>query len=109
MVYLEGLECEGDEDFLLECPMEVDLGLSLCDHSRDAGIRCFGSLHKLFQSICRHCVGMIQSKHIQNGLLTCPRVTNYAASIMCHSVCTLTYGRISMRGTNGFGTGLECL
>ena len=42
MVYLEGLECEGDEDSLLECPMEVELGLSLCDHSRDAGVRCFG-------------------------------------------------------------------
>ena len=42
MVYLEGLECEGDEDSLLECPMEVELGLSLCDHSRDAGVRCYG-------------------------------------------------------------------
>ena len=42
MVYLEGLECEGDEDSLLECPTEVELGLSLCDHSRDAGVRCYG-------------------------------------------------------------------
>ena len=42
MVYLEGLECEGDEDSLLDCPMEVELGLSLCDHSRDTGVRCYG-------------------------------------------------------------------
>ena len=42
MVYLEGLECEGYENSLLECPMKVELGLSLCDHSRDAGVRCYG-------------------------------------------------------------------
>ena len=42
MVYLEGLECEGDEDSLLECLMDVELGFSVCDHSRDAGIRCYG-------------------------------------------------------------------
>ena len=42
MVYLEGLECGADEDSLLECPIEVELGLSLCGHSRDAGVRCYG-------------------------------------------------------------------
>ena len=39
MIYLERIDCAGDEDTLLECPTEVDLG---CDHSRDAGIRCSG-------------------------------------------------------------------
>ena len=42
IVYLEGLECIGDEDSLLDCPMDVELGLSLCEHSNDAGIRCHG-------------------------------------------------------------------
>ena len=42
IVYLEGLECTGDEDSLLDCPMDVELGLSLCEHSNDAGIRCHG-------------------------------------------------------------------
>ena len=42
MIFLEGLECDGTESSLLDCPMDVDLGLSLCDHSDDAGIRCFG-------------------------------------------------------------------
>ena len=42
MIYLEGIECAGDEGTLLDCPMEVELGFSSCDHSRDAGIRCYG-------------------------------------------------------------------
>ena len=42
LVYLEGLQCEGDEDYLLDCATDVELGLSTCDHSRDASIRCFG-------------------------------------------------------------------
>ena len=46
LVYLEGLECEGDENSLLECPVQVELGLSLCDHSRDAGVRCYGLFYR---------------------------------------------------------------
>ena len=41
-MYLEGLQCVGDEVSLLDCPSDVELGLSLCDHSEDAGIRCYG-------------------------------------------------------------------
>ena len=41
-VFLEGLECVGTEMSLLECAMNVPLGISLCDHSDDAGIRCYG-------------------------------------------------------------------
>ena len=44
LVYLEGLECVGDEDSLLDCPMQLELGHSLCDHSSDAGIRCYGKV-----------------------------------------------------------------
>ena len=43
MIYLEGIECAGDEDTLLDCPVDIELGFSSCDHSRDAGIRCYGS------------------------------------------------------------------
>ena len=42
MVFIQGLECDGEESSLLDCPMDVELGFSLCDHSRDAGIRCHG-------------------------------------------------------------------
>ena len=42
MIYLERIECAGDEDTLLDCPMNVELGFSTCYHSRDAGIRCYG-------------------------------------------------------------------
>ena len=41
-IFLEGLECDGTETSLLDCTMDVELGLTLCDHSDDAGIRCFG-------------------------------------------------------------------
>ena len=41
-VFLEGLECDGSESSLLECPMDTALGLSQCDHSEDSGIRCYG-------------------------------------------------------------------
>ena len=42
-ILLEGLECVGTEDSLLYCDMDVELGLTLCDHSHDAGIRCHGT------------------------------------------------------------------
>ena len=41
-MYLEGVACEGDEDYLLDCESSVDLGLSECDHSEDVGVRCYG-------------------------------------------------------------------
>ena len=43
VILLEGLECVGTEDSLLDCDMDVELGLTLCDHSHDAGIHCFGN------------------------------------------------------------------
>jgi len=46
-IFLEGLECNGTETSLLDCTMDVELGLTLCDHSDDAGIRCFGENLKL--------------------------------------------------------------
>ena len=44
MIFLEGLECDGMEGSLLDCPMNMELGLSFCDHSDDAGIRCYGDI-----------------------------------------------------------------
>ena len=41
-VYLEGLECDGSENILLDCPMDVGIGLSLCYHSEDVGVKCYG-------------------------------------------------------------------
>ena len=44
MIFLEGLECDGTEGSILDCPMNMELGLSFCDHSDDAGIRCYGDI-----------------------------------------------------------------
>ena len=44
VILLEGLECDGTEASLLDCSMNVELGLSLCDHSDDAGIKCYGEI-----------------------------------------------------------------
>ena len=41
-VFLEGLECLGTESSLLDCAVEVALGLTICGHSHDSGIRCYG-------------------------------------------------------------------
>lgn len=44
-VYLEGLECVGNENTLFDChiSMDIELGLSQCDHSQDVGIKCYGT------------------------------------------------------------------
>ena len=53
MIFLEGLECDGTESSLLDCPMDMELGLSICDHSDDAGIRCYGTyVHTYIDTIC---------------------------------------------------------
>ena len=41
-VFLEQLWCNGTETSLLDCLMFTPLGISLCNHSDDAGIRCYG-------------------------------------------------------------------
>ena len=51
VIYLEGLRCAGDEDSLLDCPSDVELGLSLCDHSDDAGIRCYGNIMMIMPAL----------------------------------------------------------
>ena len=53
-VFLEGLECVGTETSLLDCPMDTPLGTSLCDHSDDAGIRCYGMC--VIYSVMRICI-----------------------------------------------------
>ena len=57
VIFLEGLECDGTESSLLDCPMDVELGLSICDHSDDAGIRCYGTyVHRYYLLPLMSCV-----------------------------------------------------
>ena len=52
-VFLEGLRCTGSETSLLDCPMDEELGLTLCDHSDDAGIRCYGTyMYIIYMYMC---------------------------------------------------------
>ena len=41
-MWLEYVRCAGDEERLLECPSDVDIGFSECEHSKDVGVRCYG-------------------------------------------------------------------
>ena len=43
-IFLQQLGCEGTESLLLDCPRFTGLGLTTCDHSEDAGVRCIGEL-----------------------------------------------------------------
>jgi len=40
-IFLENLACSGAEHGILDCPRS-ELGTHMCDHSRDAGVQCFG-------------------------------------------------------------------
>ena len=46
-IYLENVECEGGESYLLNCSSS-GTGVHSCDHSEDAGVQCQGKfgLHK---------------------------------------------------------------
>ena len=41
-IFLDTLQCSGDEDQLLDCEHVKPLGLVECDHSHDAGVHCEG-------------------------------------------------------------------
>ncbi len=41
-IFLDLLECQGDEDTLLSCGRSSPLGVHQCVHSEDAGVRCKG-------------------------------------------------------------------
>ena len=46
-IFLENLACSGAEQGVLDCPRS-ELGTHLCDHSRDAGVQCFGMANRVF-------------------------------------------------------------
>ena len=47
-IFLDQLVCSGSETSLLECRYYTPLGLSTCQHSQDAGVRCVGRLTPMF-------------------------------------------------------------
>ena len=43
-IFLDQLDCSGTETTLLECRHFTPLGLTTCEHSQDAVVRCFGMI-----------------------------------------------------------------
>ena len=41
-IFLDQLDCSGSETTLLECRHFTPLGLTTCEHSKDAFVRCLG-------------------------------------------------------------------
>lgn len=41
-IWLDDVECKGDEANILSCPRK-SLGNHNCGHSKDAGVRCYGT------------------------------------------------------------------
>ena len=41
-IFLDALDCEAKDKSLLDCNRFTPLGLTTCDHSSEAGIRCIG-------------------------------------------------------------------
>ena len=46
-IFLDDLACTGNEPILLDC-FKGRIGEHDCDHSEDAGVRCQGTLSKVF-------------------------------------------------------------
>lgn len=42
-IFLDGLECDGDENDLLSCRRSALLGVADCSHAEDVGIICPGN------------------------------------------------------------------
>ena len=40
-IFLQGVTCEDGEDTLLQCAKNP-IGVHMCDHSQDTGLRCIG-------------------------------------------------------------------
>ena len=41
-ILLDNLMCEGNENSLMDCVANKDIGTHNCEHSEDAGVRCEG-------------------------------------------------------------------
>ena len=41
-IFLDELACRGDEENLLDCNSLNPRGIHMCDHTKDASVRCIG-------------------------------------------------------------------
>ena len=54
-IFLDRLDCSGTETTLLECRHFTPLGLTTCEHSQDAVVRCFGMTLSVTVVVCGEC------------------------------------------------------
>ena len=54
-IFLDQLDCSGTEATLLECRHFTPLGLTTCEHSQDAIVRCFGMTLSVTVVVCGEC------------------------------------------------------
>ena len=40
MIFLDEVQCNGDEEKIIECPHGAALGTTTCTHANDAGVIC---------------------------------------------------------------------
>ena len=65
-IFLDQLDCRGTETDLLDCRRYTDIGLHMCDHTKDVGLRCEGTLCVFMNTVinfvmnvkCRYNVSM---------------------------------------------------
>ena len=51
LILLDNVECTGGEARLFDCS-HMGIGVSNCDHSKDAGVRCKGTVYLHFYVVC---------------------------------------------------------
>ena len=54
-IFLDQLHCSGSESSVLECRHFTPLGLPICDHSQDVGVRCVGKALKALAECIKQC------------------------------------------------------
>lgn len=45
-IWLSGLRCLGTENSLLECPQDSVVNATLCTHSEDVSVSCYGGVDR---------------------------------------------------------------
>ena len=94
-MWLEYVRCAGDEERLLDCPSDVDIGFSDCEHSEDVGVRCYGERGVDTPRVCMCCVCVFGQQRCSSvGFIQCSMCAIYL--MFFHAIQTQTCTYISL-------------